>query len=111
MRKIEYNKIKLNINGLLFTWDDEKEKINVNKHGVKFGAVATIFFDENAVFENNSIDKDTGEERFDIIGWVLAKVMFVVFAERTTIDGSDIIRIISARRATKEEKKRYVNGL
>ena len=56
MRKIEYNKIKLNINGLLFT-------------------------------------------------------MFVVFAERTTIDGSDIIRIISARRATKEEKKRYVNGL
>ena len=36
--------------------------------------------------------------------------MFVVYVERIQIDGNDIIRIISARRAEKEERRRYVNG-
>ncbi|MBQ4469210.1 MAG: BrnT family toxin [Synergistaceae bacterium] len=108
--KIEQDEIKLELGGMLFTWDDEKEKINIRKHGIDFTTAAAAFFDEDAVYESNSVDEITGEERFDIIGWLVSKLMFVVYVERITINGNDIIRVISAREATKEEKIRYVNG-
>ena len=95
---------------MLFTWDDEKEKINIRKHGVDFKAVTRIFLDEDILIEYNSTDKYTGEERWDAIGFFEGGIMFVVYVERITMNDNDIIRIISARYADKKEKKRYVES-
>ena len=107
---IEDNEIKLELDGMLFTWDDEKEKINIRKHGINFSLAALVFADIDAVFEPNTIDEFTGEERFDVIGVFSGIMLFVVYVERLTVNGNDIIRIISARKAEKEERERYVNG-
>ena len=71
---------------------------------------ASVFLDEHAVYEENSIDDYTGEERWDIIGIFEGGLLFVVYVSRININGDDVIRIISARRAEKEERTRYVNG-
>ena len=110
MKHIETEEIKLQLEGMLFTWDDEKERINIRKHGVDFKAAARIFLDVDAIFEFNSVDGYTGEERWDAIGFFEAGIMFVVYVERITIDGNDIIRIISARYADRKEKRRYVES-
>ena len=110
MRQLEHEEIKLQLGGMLFTWDDEKERINIRKHGIDFKEAASAFLDINAVFEENYVDDYTGEERFNVIGRFTGPLMYVVFVERVTIGGNDIIRIISARDANKEERKRYVSG-
>ena len=111
MKHTEYGEIKLRFGDILFTWDDEKEKINICKHGLDFRTAASVFLDEDAVLEENSIDEYTGEERMDAIGSIgLHMLLFVVYVERITTDDDDIIRIISARRAVRKEIKRYVNG-
>ena len=106
----EYNEIKLRIGDMLFTWDDEKEQINIRKHGVDFKVAANIFIDKDAVVEHNSVDDYTGEERWDVVGMFQRILLFVVYVERATEDERDIIRIISARKAVKKEVRRYVNG-
>ena len=50
-------------------------------------------------------------ERLQAIGMVYGDIMYMVYVERITIDSNDIIRIISAREATKEEKRYYAYGL
>ena len=107
---IEQDEIKLELGGMLFTWDDEKEKINIRKHGVDFTDAASVFLDEGSVIRPNSIDNYTGEERFDIIGMVYGDLMFVVYVERVTMDNNEIIRIISARLAERKEEKIYAYG-
>ena len=110
MKQIEQDEIKLELGGMLFTWNDEKEKINFRKHGIHFSSAAAIFTDIDAVIEKNSVDEFTGEERMNIIGSFSDIVMFVVYVERINIAGNDIIRIISARKAERNEKRRYVYG-
>lgn len=66
--------------------------------------------DEDAVYEFNSIDEITGEERLDVIGMVYGDIMFVVYVDRITIENSNIIRIISARLAEKKEEFIYAYG-
>ena len=104
--------IKLRIGDMLFTWDDEKERINIRKHSVDFRTAAAVFLDGDAVEEENSVDEYTGEIRMDTIGAAtgLSKLLFVVYVERIKNDTDDIIRIISARKAEREERIRYVNG-
>ena len=58
----------------------------------------------------NSIDDYTGEERLQAVGMVYGDVMFIVYVERVTVDNDDIIRIISARHATREEERYYAYG-
>lgn len=110
MRFTEYERIKLREGGMAFTWDDRKAETNFRKHGVSFTEAVAAFFDDNAVFEFNSVDKYTGEERLDVIGMVYGHVTYMVYVERVTVDNEDVIRIISARHATKEEEKIYDNG-
>ena len=109
MKHTEYEEIKLRLGDMLFTWDDEKERINIHKHGLDFTAAASVFLDEYVTYDYNSVDEITGEERLSVTGWLAGKVMFVVYVERVTIDEHDIIRIISAREATRKEKMRYAN--
>ena len=111
MRKTEHAEIKLVIDGIAFTWDDKKAAINLRKHGIRFSEAAAIFLDENVVIDINSIDDYTGEERLQAVGMVYGDVMFIVYVERVTVDNDDIIRIISARHATREEERYYAYGL
>ena len=107
----EHDEIKLRIGDMLFTWDDEKERINFRKHKVHFAVAASAFTDSYLLVESNSVDEYTGEERYDVIGSIGGReLLFVVYVERVTVDDDDIIRIISARKAEKEEQIRYVNG-
>ena len=110
MKHIENEEIKLELGGMLFTWDDEKEKINIRKHKIDFRAAAAVFIDKDSIVEFNSVDEYTGEERWDVIGIFNGALLFVVYVERLSVDKNDIIRIISARRAENKELRRYVNG-
>jgi uncharacterized DUF497 family protein len=103
------DEIKLKIKDFSFTWDDEKAESNLQKHKVSFKLGAEIFFDENAL---ESSDIRFGENRYRLLGMTFSSLLLViVFVERITLNGEDIFRIISARRATKEERLDYEQNL
>jgi len=88
--------------GLNFEWDDKKSKENFKKHGVSFEEAATVFGDPLSITIPDPKHSKT-EDRFIIIGEsIQRRTLVVVHVERT-----DKIRIISARRATRREKKTY----
>lgn len=84
-----------------FEWDERKNQINQEKHGISFELAAYVFQDEHYIemfdFEHSTID----EERYIAIGRV-GRILFVVFTER-----KEDIRLISARLATEEERRLY----
>lgn len=55
----------------------------------------------------NSIDDYTSAERLQAVEMIYGYVMFIVYVKRVTVDNNDVIRIKSARHATKEEKRYY----
>ena len=87
-----------------FDWDDAKANANSKKHGVTFEEARTGFYDEFAVQffdEDHSLE----EERFLLLGLSSdAKLLLVCHCER---ERGNIIRIISARKATKREAAHY----
>ncbi len=88
--------------GLRFEWDPEKAKSNYKKHGVSFLEAATVFGDPLAGIRDDPDHSET-EERYIIIGMSQSfRIVVVVFAEH-----GNAIRIISARAATKGERKKY----
>jgi len=92
------------LNGKNFDWDDNKNITNINKHGISFKEAATVFFDKNAV-EIDDEEHSQDEDRFSIIGRSRKLRLLVVchcYRENDTI-----IRIISARKAKKEEIELY----
>jgi uncharacterized DUF497 family protein len=103
------DEVKLKIKDFSFTWDDEKAELNLLKHKVSFKLGAEIFFDGNAL---ESSDIRLGENRYRLLGMTFSSLLLVViFVERITLDGEDVFRIISARRATKEERLDYEQNL
>jgi uncharacterized DUF497 family protein len=91
-------------NGLRFVWDETKNKENLKKHGIDFNTAIFVFNDPNYIKiydEAHSSD----EERWNIIGMINDVVLFVVETEIT----DNLIRIISARKANKNERETY-NG-
>ncbi len=81
-------------------WDGDKADRNARKHGVTFEEAATVFSDPLALI----IEDERHPENARIIGESLAgRILLVVFVER---DG-DVVRLISARRATRQERRRY----
>ena len=87
---------------LEFEWDPRKAAVNHRKHGVTFQEGATVFGDQLAVIFTDEFHS-VGERRELIIGHSnLKHLLLVSFAER-----SGKIRIISARRATKRERRDY----
>ena len=91
-----------------FEWDYEKEKKNIKKHGITFEEASTVFSDEFAIlFDDPEHSED--EDRFLILGMSeCAKICIVCHCYRAE---DAVIRIISARRATKNEERRYVRGI
>ncbi len=84
-----------------FEWDDEKAIANEQKHGVSFETAMRVFLDPNRR-EDYDWNHDEDEERWVAIGLVESRLLMVVYAER-----NKAIRIISARKATKNEQKAY----
>jgi len=97
--------VKKIINGLPFEWDENKEKINIRKHGISFDEAALVFFDD-VRYELYDRKHSISESRNIAIGMV-SKIIFVVYTER---DKSNI-RLISARPANKIEKRIYYGRL
>lgn len=91
-----------------FEWDPAKAASNLKKHGVSFGEAQSVFYDEFALQFFDAQSSET-EERFLMLGMSgEAKLLLVCHCER---DGGDTIRIISARKATSNERKHYHGGL
>lgn len=88
-----------------FEWDEDKARANKRKHGISFEVAALAFEDESAlIFEDDPFDYE--EVREILIGRPskdLEQCLLVVFTERF----DDLIRIISAKRATRTETDRY----
>ena len=87
---------------LKFECDKSKAKDNYAKHGVSFELAKKVFKDPFAV-EFLDDRQDYGEERFVTIGIADGHILYVAYTER-----KDVIRIISARRATKHEQETYL---
>ena len=88
---------------MLFEWDENKEKINISKHGLDFSTAALVFRGQNRLEWFDELHSDY-EDRYITIGEIngIAVVLMVVYTER-----GDAIRLISARKATKQERRMY----
>ena len=86
-----------------FEWDENKNKKNIEKHGIDFNDAKEVFKDEKRVVSKDD-RKDYGESRWLTVGKAIGSIFAVVFTIRKTA-----IRIISARKAHKKERDDYYN--
>jgi uncharacterized DUF497 family protein len=87
-----------------FEWDEAKNKLNIKKHGFDLADAGELFSGEAPFFVNMDRSQDYGEDRWIGIGTLQGMVVVVVvYTERE----KEIIRIISLRKASSREKKRY----
>ncbi|WP_252091894.1 BrnT family toxin [Pseudomonas sp. MWU13-3659] len=90
---------------MAFDWDEEKNLLNIRKHGIDFNDVPEMFRHPMLALRDERFDYE--EARWISIGWINAWVSVVAYTERQ----GDVIRIISARRATRREVTRYVETI
>ncbi len=92
-----------------FEWDEKKSKSNLTKHKVSFEKAKEIFSDPfHLTIDDDGHSND--EDRFVAIGQtVLRELVVLVVGTYRTSDNAEIIRIISARKATPKEKRAYFN--
>ncbi len=84
-----------------YEWDAHKAAANLSKHGIDFADAVTALEDDAAI---TVVDEFADEERFVTIGTdALGRLLVVVYTWR----GQDVIRIISARKATARERRQY----
>jgi len=94
-----------------FEWDPNKAKSNLIKHKVSFEIATSVFKDKNLISVFDEIHSDN-EERWATIGLDTKTRTLVVIHTYISIDDNNCnIRIISARKATKNEEKIYNEGL
>lgn len=87
-----------------FEWDENKNKTNIQKHGVSFEEAKSVFYDDFAIqfYDEEHSQK---EERFLMLGMSSeSRLLLICHCER---DFGNAIRIISARKATQKESKHY----
>lgn len=87
-----------------FEWDENKNRLNQRKHGISFDEAKTVFYDEEALVIDDP-EHSEEEERFIILGLSKrANLLVVCHCYRAS---ETVIRIISARKATKTESEFY----
>jgi uncharacterized protein len=97
------------MNSWLFEWDETKNKSNKLKHGISFETAAHVF---NDPFLLSVQDRHVyGEERWQSIGMVNGSVLLLVAHLFQEEDRAVVIRIVSARKATPCERRRYEKGI
>jgi len=92
--------MKSEISGTLVEWDENKNQLNIGKHGISFQTAALVFADEERI---EYLDKlhSQDEERYVVLGCVHG-VLYVVYTMR-----DEYARLISARMATAYERRIY----
>ena len=92
---------------LQFEWDPNKATSNERKHGVSFDEASTVFSDDHAILLDDPEHSDD-EDRFLLLGLSSnLRTIVVCHAYRTA---EDVIRLISARKATRRERRDYARG-
>jgi uncharacterized protein len=89
-------------------WDDEKNNRNLAKHKVSFDTAAAVFDDPFALsIQDRVVD---GEERWQTSGMIDGVILLIVAHTWRDDDGDEVIRLISARKATKNERRAYAKN-
>jgi uncharacterized DUF497 family protein len=92
---------------IAFEWNEAKSRANQKKHGISFEEAKSVFFDEYAV-QFYDDEHSSEEDRFIMLGMSnLSRILVVCHCERAE---GQVIRIISARKATKKESGYYPQG-
>jgi uncharacterized protein len=89
-----------------FEYDPAKDAANKRKHGVSFEFAARVFAAPGCLFREDRVDEN-GEIRWHAVGMVDAVLLLVIHVYRSKTHGEEIIRIISARKASENEGRRY----
>jgi uncharacterized DUF497 family protein len=84
-----------------FEWDDAKFDSNIQKHRISFADAIRVFADPARLIVDET-KPEHGEQRYKAIGWVDGRIIAVVFTVR-----DDSLRIISARRSSRSERRDY----
>lgn len=89
---------------ICFEWDARKAEVNRRKHGISFELATQVFDDE--FVEKNIEGDEHGEIRWQAVGQIGRALVRVTYTTRDE-EGVEIIRIISARKATRSERRSY----
>ncbi|MBW4039685.1 MAG: BrnT family toxin [Acidobacteria bacterium] len=90
---------------LRFDWDETKDAINLRKHGIGFEAASLVFDDPmHLSVQDREVD---GEQRWQTIGMAEGVLLLLVAHTVEDEDDEEVVRILSARRATAQERSRY----
>jgi hypothetical protein len=92
-----------------FVWDEKKSRRNLAKHKISFETAVCVFDDPYAISHRERIED--GEERWQTLGLAGGIVVILVAHTSWEKDGEEVIRIISARKATPHERRMYEQGL
>ncbi len=88
-----------------FEWNQTKARSNLKKHGISFEEALSVFYDEYAIQFYDDGNSELGEARFLMLGLSNeSRLVLVCYCERRS---GEVIRIISARKATKNERRCY----
>ena len=87
-----------------FSWDPIKNRINITKHHISFFTAAKIF--DGPLLEEEDTRRDYGETRIIALGRSEGRILYVVYTRRNSV-----IRIISARKANKDERAEYTSQI
>ena len=93
---------------MVFEWDENKDLINQKKHGISFDDARSVFYDDSAILFDDP-DHSEYEDRFLIIG--MSNIKGICIVSHCYRGTDDRIRIISARTATRSERKIYEQGM
>lgn len=90
---------------LKFEWDENKNQTNIQKHGISFEEASSVFYDDEALIINDEAHSQN-EDRFVLIGFSYKFNLLVVC--HCYRQNEEIVRIISARKASKSERNEYL---
>ncbi|KOR29765.1 hypothetical protein TI05_14780 [Achromatium sp. WMS3] len=90
-----------------FEWDTRKEVINIKKHGISFEQASYVFADPFALNRYDDEHSEKEEDRWILLGKSLNEIILVVVHTFKNDENIELVRIISARKATKKEKHAY----
>ena len=92
------------MNEIRFEWDENKNQINIDKHGISFEEAMTVFYDPDALVTHDE-DHSDDEDRFLILG--ISEALHLLIVCHCYREENETIRIISARKANKTEARQY----
>jgi uncharacterized protein len=92
-----------------FVWDMKKSRLNLAKHKVSFEIASLVFEDPHSISRFDRIEG--GEERWQTLGVAIGVAVLLVAHADYVESGEEVIRIISARKATPHERRFYEEGI